>query len=104
MTGVAFGGGKLEEAIKRIERVSVGREELKDEAGGKRKRRRDVHEEEDVEREFDDIKDEDDDDIEVEPDESDDIEVEDECPRARGNGRPLSAKEKIARVKAKSGR
>jgi hypothetical protein len=79
---------KLEKAINRVKRVSAFREEAKEEGGGTRKRR-DVHEEEDVEREFD----ESDADVEIEPDEDEDVDVEAEEAAAeghKGNDRPLS--------------
>jgi hypothetical protein len=93
---------KLEKAINRVKRVSAFREEAKEEGGGTRKRR-DVHEEEDVEREFD----ESDADVEIEPDEDEDVDVEAEEAAAeghKGNDRPLSLAEKIARAKAKAGK
>ncbi|MGA2617364.1 MAG: hypothetical protein ABSF26_07125 [Thermoguttaceae bacterium] len=95
-------GGKLEEAIERIKKVSARRKARKEEAGGKRKKG--VHEDEDVEAEWDEV--DQDTGIEVEADESDDadVEVEDEGARAGGNGKPLGVKEKIARAKAKAAR
>ncbi len=95
-------GGKLEKAIKRVEKVSARREAPKGEAGGNRKK--DVHEEEDVEVEPEE-------DVEVEPEEDEDVDVEAEEAAAeghkgngQGNDRPLSVKEKIARAMAKAGK
>lgn len=90
-------GDKLEQAIRRVKRVLALREDLKKEAGGKRK---DVHEEEAVEAEFEDHWD-------IEPEECEDVDVEAEEAAAeahKANGKHLSAKERIARARAKTGR
>jgi hypothetical protein len=98
-------GGKLERAIHRVKRVLALREELRA-AGSKR---RDVHEPEAVEREWDDLQDEEieveeDEDVEVKPEEDEDVDVEAEEAAAeahKGNDRRLSVKEKIARARAR---
>lgn len=87
-------GDKLAQAIGRVKRVLALREELK-QCG---RRKLDVHEEEDVEVAFDPYEVDDDAEIEVEGD--DEIEVEFE---SKGNGKPLSVKERLARAKAKAG-
>jgi hypothetical protein len=95
-------GDKLDKAINRVEKVSAAREEAKEEGGGKRKK--DVHEEEDADVEFEG-------DMGIEPEEDEDVDVEAEEAAAeahKGNGqandRPLSVTEKIARAMAREGK
>lgn len=88
---------KIEKAIKRVKKILDQKDELAQAAGGKRKKKG-VHEDEDVEEEIDAS----DDDVEVE---EEDVEVE-EAHKSNGKaeGKPLSVKDRIAAAKAKAGK